>query len=59
MPDVDATRARWRTLLAAGTVLIALLALPAVGRAVTIKTFPLPTGASSPLDIVHGPDGAL
>ena len=39
--------------------LLALLALPAAGRAVTIQTFPIPTAASGAAHIVAGPDGAL
>jgi streptogramin lyase len=36
-----------------------LLALPAVGRAVTVQTFPVPSPASDLQQIVAGPDGAL
>ena len=36
-----------------------LLALPAVGRAVAVQTFPVPSPASDLQQIVAGPDGAL
>jgi streptogramin lyase len=36
-----------------------LLALPAVGRAVTVRTFRVPSPAADLHQIVAGPDGAL
>lgn len=59
MSQADTTPRRLCTLLVLGTVLAALLALPAVGRAVTFEKYPLPTSAADASQIVAGPDGAL
>ena len=48
-----------RTCKSALVALLALVALPAVGRAATIQTFPIPTPAAGAAHIVAGPDGAL
>ena len=47
------------TALALAAAAAFLLALPAAARAVTVQTFPVPSGAANLSDIVAGPDGAL
>jgi virginiamycin B lyase len=45
--------------LAVAAAVVLLLVLPAAGRAITVQTFPVPSGAADLSDIVAGSDGAL